>query len=412
MTNVTKIALSAVAIALLSGCGDTTVNQTPSNVIIDNSVNDSNNAGTITEPTEPGVTGCPKPTKESTLSGDYVTDKVLTSDTLWIIDGKTAVKNNAILTIEPCTTIAGLPGTADNASVLIIDRGSKIMAEGTEDEPIIFTSAEVAKNGATPAVGQWGGLTIIGNEGNPLVKAYEADSSFAAGGGKDSTGAIVPGYVLGDSSGRLTYVKVLNSGAATANQDQEYNGLSMVGVGSGTFIKDITVDLSSDDGVEIWGGTVNLENVTITNCTDDYYDIDQGYVGTVTNLKITQALGDSAMEMSGNGTIGTFEGLTIVQNKSNKDGVVYFKGAGIGAKINNATITDNVTSSTLAGAIHSDNTGVNIENTSFNNVTLNGTSTEPKFTNALNKAGVPEGSADALKAKFNAGTGNIPNPAI
>ena len=404
MTNVTKIALSAVAIALLSGCGDTTVNQTPSNVIIDNSVNDSNNAGTITDPTDPGVTGCPAPTKEDILRGDIITDKVLTSDTLWIIDGTVAVKNNAILTIEPCTTIAGLSGTGESASVLIIDRGSKIYAEGTEDEPIIFTSAEVAQNGATPAVGQWGGLTIIGNEGNPLVKPYEADSSFVAGGGQ---GSPADSYVEGDSSGILTHVKILNSGTATTKPDQEYNGLSMVGVGSGTIIEDITVDLSSDDGVEIWGGRVNLKNVTITNCTDDYYDIDQGYVGTVTNLKITQALGDSAMEMSGNGTIGIFEGLTIVQNKSNKDGVVYFKGSGVGAQINNATITDNVTSDTLAGAIHSDSTTVNIANTSFNNVTLNGTSTEPKFTNALNKAGEPEGSADALEAKFFAGTGNI-----
>jgi hypothetical protein len=395
MTNITKIALSLIAIAALNGCGDTTVNQTPSNVAIGASVTDSYNTATNpTDPTDPGVTGCPTPTQFKTLSGDLTVDKDLTSDTLWLLDGLVAVKDGATLTIEPCTTIAGLSGTGDATSYMIIDKGSKIIADASEDEPIIFTSAEVALNGENPGVGQWGGLTIIGHAGNDQVNTYEVNSEYSA----DATN-------MADNSGVLNHVKILNSGI-TMEQDKEINGLSLVGVGSGTTISNITVDLSDDDCIEAWGGTVNMSNLTVSNCTDDHFDIDDGYSGTVTNLKITQDTstyntnpGNAAIEMSGT-TVATFDGLTIVQNKSNKEGVVFFKGAGIGAKISNATITDNVTSATPAGAIHSDNVGADAANTSFTNVTLNGTSTEPDFTGP---------SAAALEARFVAGTGNVQN---
>lgn len=141
-----------------------------------------------------------------------------------------------------------------------------------------------------------------------------------------------------------------------------------------------------------------MSNITISNCTDDHFDIDDGYAGTVTNLKITQTSGNAAIEMSGT-TAATFDGLKIVQNTSAKEGVVFFKGAGIGGHIKNATITDNVASATPAGAIHS-NDVVAIDTVSFENVTLEGTSTESRFTGA---------SAAALEAKFKSGTGNIIN---
>ena len=69
-----------------------------------------------------------------------------------------------------------------------------------------------------------------------------------------------------------------------AGLSQETNGLSMVGVGSGTVVENITVDYSNDDGIEIWGGTVNMTNVTISHCTDDHLDVDSMYQGTVKNL--------------------------------------------------------------------------------------------------------------------------------
>jgi len=357
MTNFAKIALSIVAIASLNACGGGS--STPAT-------------------TPPPETNCTTPSN-TTLAGELTGCTLLTAAKEWKIDGLVVVKSGAELQIEAGTTIRAYDGTADATSYLIVDKGAKIMAEGTVAKPIIFTS--VAE---TQAVGLWGGITIIGNAGNSQVQPYEVNTAYVAGTSN-----------MADNSGVLKYVKILNSGI-TMQQDKEINGLSLVGVGSGTTIDNITIDYSDDDGVEAWGGTVNMSNITISNCTDDHFDIDDGYSGKVTSLKITQTSGNAAMEMSGT-TVATFDGLTIVQNTSKKEGVVYFKGAGIGAKISNATITDNVTSATAAGAINSDNAGTDVANTSFTNVKLNGTSTEPKFTGT---------SAAALEAKFDAGTGN------
>ncbi|OYZ47738.1 MAG: hypothetical protein B7Y13_09510 [Sulfurovum sp. 24-42-9] len=323
---------------------------------------------------------------KSILSGDITTSMTLTKDKVWVLDGLVAVKNGATLTIEAGTTIVGRDGTGSATSYLVIDKGSKIMAEGTAAAPIIFTS-EKSYDGGAPAVGQWGGLTIIGNAGNSQVNPYEVNTEFVAGTSN-----------MADNSGVLKHILLYNSGI-TMQQDKEINGISFVGVGSGTTVDNITVDNSDDDGIELWGGTVNLSNITITRATDDYFDIDDGYSGTVTNLTIVQnGLGNAAIEMSGT-TVATFDGLHITQNGSNKEGTLFFKGAGIGGTFKNVTIIDNVTSATSpAGAIHSDNVGASAATTTFTNVTIKGTSTEADFTGP---------AAAALQAAFNAGTGNV-----
>jgi len=379
MRNLKTIALSAAVIAAMTGCGDTTVYQEPSNVTITGDSGDDNTQ----------VTECPIPTTTKPLSGEITTDMDLTSDTLWLLSGLFVVKDGATLTIDPCTTIAGLSGTGDSTSYMIIDKGSQIIADGTEDEPIIFTSAEVALNGGQPEEGQWGGLTIIGHAGNyqTINTPYEVNGNFIS----DDTN-------LADNSGILRHVKILNSGI-TMQEDKEINGLSLIGVGSGTVIENITVDLSDDDGIEIWGGTVDLTNITVTRCTDDYFDIDDGYGGTVTNLTIIQeSLGNAAIEMSGD-TAATFDGFTIVQDFSNKEGGIFFKLDGIGGHFMNGTVTDNNMVGEVGGAIHSQGV-VDIANISFENVTVNGTSTEPRFTGDSNVT---------LEAEFNAGTGNTVN---
>ena len=391
MTNITTIALSAVTIALLSGCGDTTVNQTPSNVTI---TTDSYNGNTTpTEPTEPtlppAVEACVDPTKQETLSGDLTNDKTLTADTLWILDGLVAVKNGAILTIEPCTTVAGLAGTGDATSYMIIDKGAKIMAEGESSKPITFTSAKVAVDGGTGDVGQWGGLTLIGHAGNDQVNPYEVNTAFFA----DATNMV-------DSSGILKHVKILNSGITMA-EDKEINGLSLVGVGSGTTIEDLTVDYSDDDCVEAWGGTVNLTNVTVSHCTDDHFDIDDGYSGTVKNLVINQTGGNAGIEMSGH-TVATFDGFTITQDSSNKEGGIYFKKDGIGGYFLNGTVIDNSVDG--AGTLHSRG-DADLGSISFTNVTLEGTSSDNRFTDDADNGG----SASDIEELFDNGTGNIVN---
>ncbi|MDD3592030.1 MAG: hypothetical protein PHO65_05280, partial [Sulfurovum sp.] len=322
-----------------------------------------------------------------TLPNSITSDMTLTKDKLWLMDGLVVVENGATLTIEPGTTVAGYDGTGAQTSYMIVDAGAKIIADGTAAAPITFTSTKVAIDGEAPAVGQWGGLVIIGNAGNPQVKPYEANPDFVAG---DTDPA--------DNSGILRHVKVLNSGI-TMEVDKEINGLSFVGVGSGTVVEDIIVDLSDDDGIELWGGTVDLTNVTITRCTDDYFDVDDGFSGTVRNLNITTTTGNAAVEMSG-ATHATFDGFNIVQNGSAKEGGIYFKGDGIGGYFRNGTVTDNVDDT--YGAIYSKSADgvsdtVDAANTSFENVEIYGTSTGARFTGT---------SAQILENKFTTGAGN------
>ncbi len=333
----------------------------------------------------PTTTPAPS-TQTTTLSGDITTDMTLTADTNWLLDGLVVVKAPAVLTIEAGTTIAGYAGTGAATSYMIVDKGAQIIADGTATEPIIFTS-ETALNGGDAAVGQWGGLTIIGNAANDQVGPYEVNPTYVAGTSD-----------MADNSGILRHVQILNSGI-TMDIDKEINGLSLIGVGSGTTIEDITVDLSDDDGIELWGGTVDLTNVTITRCTDDYFDIDDGYSGTVKNLNITTSTGNAAIEMSGT-TSATFDGFNIVQNGSAKEGGIYFKKDAIGGHFLNGTLTDNVTDT--YGAIYSKSADgiadtVDATNTSFTNVTINGTSTDARFTGT---------SATTLEGIFNAGSGN------
>ena len=366
------------------GTGGTT-NTSFTNVILGGSSTDAKFTGDsataleaeFNSGTENSATGT-KP--KATLSGDITSDTTLIFTKTWVLDGLVAVKGSATLTIDPGTTVIGKDGTGDNTSYMIIDKGSKIMAEGTSDEPIIFTS-ETAYDGGTAAVGQWGGLTIIGKAGNNQVQAYEVNSAFEA----DSSD-------LTDNSGTLKYVQILNSGI-TMETDKEINGLSLVGVGSGTTIENITVTKSDDDCIEAWGGTVNMTNITVSECTDDHFDIDDGYAGTVTSLTINQTGGNAAIEMSGT-TAATFDTFNITQTTSVKEGGIYFKNDGVGGHFKNGTVTDN--SIDGAGAIYSKGTTA-IANTSFENVTVTGSSTDARFGGD---------SATELEAKFDLGSGN------
>jgi predicted HicB family RNase H-like nuclease len=316
----------------------------------------------------------------TTLSGSITEDTKLTASETWIIDGLVTVESGVTLTIEAGTTIAGKSGTGDNTSYLVIDKGAKIDAQGTSSEPITFTSQTVV-NGGNAAPGQWGGITLIGKAANSQVGAYEANTDFVA----DDTN-------MADNSGIMTYVKILNTGVAI-RENEEVNGLSFVGVGSGTHVDNITVENASDDGVELWGGTVNLSNISITNALDDSFDIDDGYSGTVRNLTIDNTDGKAGIEMSGT-TAATFDGFTITIGANQaKEGGIYFKKDGIGGHFSNGTIINNSTNDD--GAIHSAG-AFDADNTSFTNVTLSGSNTN-RFTGD---------SATELKAKFDAGTGN------
>lgn len=292
-------------------------------------------------------------------SGSITANETWTADNVYRLNGKVLVTNGATLTIEPGTTVIGAAGDGVNASWLAIDKNSKIMAEGTADKHIVFTS-EIAFDGGEAAYGQWGSLVIVGNAGDgDQVGPYEVDESLVPGTG-----------VTNDNSGVLKYVDILNSGI-TIEEDKELNGLSLVAVGNGTTIENVVVDKSDDDCIEAWGGTVNMTNVAVSECTDDQFDIDDGYNGTVTGLLIKQTTGNAAMEMSGN-TAATFNNLYIDSVTSAKEGGIYFKKDGVGGHFNNVFL--NYKTDNGYGAFHSAGT-FDAANTSFSNTYVSGSIT-------------------------------------
>lgn len=173
--------------------------------------------------------------------------------------------DNATLTIEAGTTIIS---KKDSAGVLIVYKGSKLIANGTAAAPIIFTSGEKTK---TP--GDLGGVVLVGlATGNGNHGTLE--------GGVNNTHKLFGGTDDHDNSGSLKYVRIEYAGKAVADGD-EVNGLSLYAVGDGTTLDHIQVSRGLDDAFEFFGGTVNAKYLIAYNCADDDFDMDDGYRGKI-----------------------------------------------------------------------------------------------------------------------------------
>jgi len=219
-------------------------------------------------------------------------------DHTYLIEGFVFVNDGQVLTIEPGTVIRAKAGQGSTASALIVARGGKIYAEGTSEEPIIFTAEADDLEGSVPldATGLWGGLIILGNarvnlssgeghiEGIPY---YEPRGEY--GGGDD-----------GDDSGVLRYVSIRHGGT-NIGEGNEINGLTLGAVGSGTVIDHVEIISNTDDGIEIFGGTVSMKYLSVAFCGDDAFDFDLGYRGNVQFILAIQSAsrGDKLIEGSG-----------------------------------------------------------------------------------------------------------------
>ena len=218
--------------------------------------------------------------------------------------------SNVTLTIEAGVNVYGKTGTFAN---LLITRGSKIMAKGTKSAPIVFSSDDEGLDGS----GEWGGLIIHGfaphNEcaegGSYCDIDSEGESGFAGG------------YDPDDSSGVLNYV-VVAEGGYEFSTGNEINGISLVGVGSGTEMDYIQVHGNSDDGIEFYGGNVNVKHGVFTNNNDDSVDWDEGYQGNLQYIIVKQgASKGEAFEMDTEGSSDgflskpTLANVTIINDK-------------------------------------------------------------------------------------------------
>lgn len=208
----------------------------------------------------------PQPEEITTLKGSISASQTVKAGTI-TLDGATIVREGATLTIPAGTTIVA----KDRSSYLLIEKGAKIVAKGTADSPIVFTSSETKS-------GEWGGLIINGKA--PLSRANETDPSTF---GTEINDQIqYGGSDIADNSGELEYV-VLEYTGANISDDKEHNGLTLNGVGNGTKISNIYIRESADDAIEFFGGSVNVTNLLVVNAEDDAFDFTQGYSGTLKN---------------------------------------------------------------------------------------------------------------------------------
>ena len=201
----------------------------------------------------------------ATLSGNITEDNRLNALYTYTLDGTVSVKDGATLYIPAGTMIKAKKGYS---SYVIVEQGGKIMAEGTADSPITFTSAE-----ASPAAGDWGGLILNGKA--PISGSGTATCEMDAA-------VVYGGTASDDNSGVLKYV-ILNYTGAQNSETVEHNGLTLDAVGSGTTIENIFVYKSADDAIEFFGGSVNVTNMLSVSCDDDMFDVTQGWNGTLSN---------------------------------------------------------------------------------------------------------------------------------
>ncbi|QCK13782.1 DUF5018 domain-containing protein [Mangrovivirga cuniculi] len=203
----------------------------------------------------------------------------------YLFDGLIFIEAGATLNIPAGTTVKfkNAPSTGDNTSSLIIARDAMIMAEGTAENPIIFTAEldDMTGNTLTPSDNaQWGGIIVLGNA--PSYKAgvgnAEGDGIAIEGIASEETRGQYGGTQENDNSGVLKYVSIRYTGIGLAEGD-EIQGLTLGGVGSGTTIDYIDIFSTADDGIEIFGGTVNIKHVAVAFSTDDDFDFDLGWRG-------------------------------------------------------------------------------------------------------------------------------------
>jgi hypothetical protein len=206
---------------------------------------------------------------------------------------------SGVLSFDPGVVVFGSGGL----DFIRVNRGSQIFAVGSAADPVIFTSRQDVENPALAdeAPGsQWGGLLILGrapvSEGCPVgVLPPNAFCNPPA----EATNAVYGGNTPTDNSGRISHVVIKYPGF-TVTTNKELNGLTLAGVGNGTVVENVQVHQSSDDGVEIFGGTVNVRNIVMTGNDDDAFDTDLGWRGAAQYLLVVQRStgGDRGFEWS------------------------------------------------------------------------------------------------------------------
>ncbi|MCC7245652.1 MAG: T9SS type A sorting domain-containing protein [Saprospiraceae bacterium] len=252
------------------------------------------------------------------VSGEITSNTTWTKNNTYLLTGFVYVEDGATLTIQAGTVVKGDKATK---GALIVTRTGKINAQGTADEPIVFTSNETE-----PDYGDWGGVIILGNAPTNASSGGNAGVGVIEGGVDTPEGdGLYGGTNAADNSGVFSYVRIEYPGIAF-QPNNEINGLTMGGVGNGTKIDHVQVSYSGDDAFEWFGGTVNCKNLIAYRTVDDDFDADFGFSGniqfafSVRDPEVADVSGSNGFEVDNDGsgstttpkTRPTFSNVTII----------------------------------------------------------------------------------------------------
>ena len=296
MKNFTKQALAVVAIAAfaVAGCK-------------------KGNDGNFDRATGAGG---PFTAPDSVIVGNITAPRTLSPGKVYRLSGVVYVTNNAKLTIKAGTVIstgaavnyresAGTSGALRSiAGVLVITKGASIDALGSPTRPVIFTSPKAA---GSRVAGDFGGVVLLGSAttNKPSTTIIEGLPQYDANGNSLGVDITYGGGNPADNSGRFQYVRIEYAGFKL-QENNEINGLTMGGVGSGTSINHVQVSYGADDAFEFFGGTVNASYLLAVGNDDDDFDTDFGYSG---NISYAIGLKDPNSTHSVSGTVSDSNGI-------------------------------------------------------------------------------------------------------
>lgn len=240
------------------------------------------------------------PTSNQTvIEGNITANTTLDATKKYLLKGKVFVQAPAVLTIPAGTIIFGDKATK---GALIINRGAKIMAEGTASNPIVFTSnAPVGYRNR----GDWAGIVICGNSDNNGSANSSIEGISATGTENGLYGAGAGAAINDQNSGTMRFVRIEFAGQELS-PDNELNSLTMGSVGSGTIMENIMVSYANDDAYEWFGGYNNAKYLIATSTWDDDFDTDRGFSGkiqyglVIRDANIADKSGSRAFEASSN----------------------------------------------------------------------------------------------------------------
>lgn len=220
------------------------------------------------------------------VTGEVTGAETWSNTNYYVLRGAVFVRSGATLTIQAGTRVIGESGSA---GTLILERGGRLMANGTAAAPIVFTSDQPV---GSRNRGDWGGIIVNGRA--------PVNLEGGEGAGEGDTG-VYGGTDPNDNSGVFRYVRV-EFGGIEFSPDNELNGIAFQGVGRGTTVDYVQAHMSRDDAIEFFGGTVDMKHAVMSNAADDSLDWTFGWTGRVQFAAITQRGddGDNGIEADGN----------------------------------------------------------------------------------------------------------------